>query len=60
MTASMLRDLQAALPVEADHIVGDMVRRARAAGIPSPCLDPAWIHLQAYEAGLARTNAASA
>ena len=47
--ASMLRDLEAGQRVEAAHIVGDMWRRAQAAGIDAPRLQAAWLHLQAYE-----------
>jgi len=49
-TASMLRDLEAGGRVEADHIVGDMLRRARAAGADARLLAAAYCHLQAYEA----------
>ncbi|MBI3446847.1 MAG: 2-dehydropantoate 2-reductase [Magnetospirillum sp.] len=49
MTASMLRDLEAGGPTEGDHIVGDMLRRARASGIATPLLRVALAHLQAYE-----------
>ena len=52
--ASMLRDLEAGQRVEAAHIVGDMLHRARHAALPSPLLAAAWCHLQAYEASLAR------
>ncbi|WP_242111745.1 2-dehydropantoate 2-reductase [Luteimonas aquatica] len=50
LTASMLRDLEAGQPVEAAHIVGDMLHRARAAGQCAPSLAAAWTHLQCYEA----------
>ncbi len=53
--ASMLRDLEAGNRVEAAHIVGDMYRRARVAGIAAPHLGAAWVHLQAYEAARARS-----
>lgn len=56
LKASMLRDLEAGQPVEAMQIVGDMVLRARAAGMEAPLLSAAWVHLQAYEAG--RTESA--
>ena len=49
-TASMLRDLEAGGRVEADHIVGDMLRRARKAGVDARLLATAYCHLQAYEA----------
>lgn len=54
VTASMLRDLQAGLRVEALQIVGDMVHRAHRAGLQVPRLEAAWVHLQAYES--ARTS----
>ena len=38
MTASMFRDLSQGLPVGADHIVGDMVRRAATLGVDATYL----------------------
>jgi 2-dehydropantoate 2-reductase len=49
MTASMFRDIKAGLPVEADHVIGDLVVRADAAKIPVPRLRIAYTHLKAYE-----------
>ncbi len=49
MTASMFRDVKAGLPVEADHVIGDLVARADAAKIPVPKLRVAYTHLKAYE-----------
>src|SRR5258705_6725670 len=49
LTASMYRDIKAGAPVEADHIVGDMVARADAAKVPVPKLRTAYTHLKAYE-----------
>jgi 2-dehydropantoate 2-reductase len=49
MTASMFRDIRANLPVEADHVIGDLVARADAAKIPVPKLRTAYTHLKAYE-----------
>src|SRR5712672_1657081 len=49
MTASMFRDIRAGLPVEADHVIGDLVARADAAKIPVPKLRIAYTHLKAYE-----------
>jgi len=57
-TASMLRDLEAGGRVEADHIVGDMLRHARAAGADARLLTAAYCHLQAYEARRQRGAAA--
>jgi 2-dehydropantoate 2-reductase len=58
LTASMLRDLVAGGRTEAAHIVGDMVGRARAAGVDPGPLRAAWCHLQAYERARAHTPAA--
>jgi 2-dehydropantoate 2-reductase len=55
LTASMFRDIKAGLPVEADHVIGDLVARADAAKIPVPKLRTAYTHLKAYE--LQRTSA---
>lgn len=48
-TASMLRDIEGGRPIEADHIIGDMVAKAAKHGIPIPLLTVAYAHLQAYE-----------
>jgi 2-dehydropantoate 2-reductase len=49
-SASMLRDIEARRPTEADHILGDMVRRGRRHGLDLPILECAWAALQVYEA----------
>jgi 2-dehydropantoate 2-reductase len=49
MTASMFRDIKAGAPVEADHVIGDLVARADAAKVPVPKLRAAHTHLKAYE-----------
>jgi 2-dehydropantoate 2-reductase len=49
-TASMLRDIESGQRTEADHIVGDMLGRARAAGVEPGPLRAAYAHLQAYQA----------
>ncbi|MBR0757187.1 2-dehydropantoate 2-reductase [Bradyrhizobium jicamae] len=49
MTASMFRDIKAGAPVEADHVIGDLIVRADAAKIPVPKLRTAYTHLKAYE-----------
>jgi 2-dehydropantoate 2-reductase len=56
LTASMLRDLERNAPIEADHIVGDLLRRGAASpqGKPSH-LSIAYTHLKAYEARRTRT-----
>jgi 2-dehydropantoate 2-reductase len=48
-SASMLRDLEAGGPVEADHIVGWMLGKARKHGIDDAVLAFAYAHLKAYE-----------
>ena len=57
MTASMLRDIENGGPVEADHVLGDLLRRA-AKPAESSLLRVAYLHLKAYEARRAREAAA--
>ncbi|MBC7203657.1 MAG: 2-dehydropantoate 2-reductase [Pusillimonas sp.] len=47
-SASMYRDMQAGLPVEGDHLVGDMMRRGEALGITCPMLKIAHAVLETY------------
>jgi 2-dehydropantoate 2-reductase len=49
MTASMFRDIKVGAPVEADHVIGDLIVRADAAKVPVPKLRIAYTHLKAYE-----------
>ena len=49
MTASMFRDIKAGLPVEADHVIGDLIARGDAGKVPVPRLRAAYTHLKAYE-----------
>ncbi|MBK3661800.1 2-dehydropantoate 2-reductase [Bradyrhizobium diazoefficiens] len=49
MTASMFRDVKAGFPVEADHVIGDLIARGDAAKVPVPKLRIAYTHLKAYE-----------
>jgi 2-dehydropantoate 2-reductase len=49
-SASMLRDMEAGKPVEADHIVGHMLSLARRHGIDDTVLAMACTHLKTYEA----------
>ncbi|MEO7742983.1 MAG: 2-dehydropantoate 2-reductase [Usitatibacter sp.] len=48
-SASMLRDMEGGGSVEADHIVGWMLERARKHGIDDTVLSLAYTHLKAYE-----------
>lgn len=52
--ASMLRDVEAGGRIEADHIVGDLLRRGTEAGVDAARLRIAYAHLKAYEAKRAR------
>lgn len=49
LTASMLRDLESGGPVEADHIVGFMLGKAREFGLDDTLLATAYTHLKVYE-----------
>jgi 2-dehydropantoate 2-reductase len=59
LTASMLRDVEGNAPVEADHIVGDLLRRSsvHANSGDRSMLATAYTHLKAYETRRARTLA---
>jgi len=54
--ASMARDLENKAPVEADHIVGDLLSRAGGASPPPEILGIAYVHLKAYLARRARSG----
>lgn len=49
VVASMLRDMQKEAPIEADLIIGDMLRRGQAAGVATPLLAVANTNLSCYE-----------
>jgi len=58
--ASMLRDVERGAPTEADHILGDLIRRGAAGGggpNDFPLLRIAYAHLRAYDARRKRENA---
>ena len=46
-TSSLYRDLSAGLPSEAEHILGDLARRARELNVPTPLLDLTLIQIRA-------------
>ena len=46
-TSSLYRDLTAGLPSEAEHILGDLARRARELNVPTPLLDLTLIQIRA-------------
>ena len=54
---SMLRDIERNSITEGEHILGDMVARARALGLATPVLNLARTHVAAYEIGRARSAA---
>ncbi len=58
LTASMLRDIENGTRIEADHVIGDLLRRARPGA--APLLKIAYTHLKAYEARRARTAVTAA
>ena len=55
--ASMLRDIERGAPIEADHIVGDLLARGGARSGDYPLLHLAYAHLRTYEARRAREEA---
>jgi 2-dehydropantoate 2-reductase len=50
--ASMMRDIYAGNDVEADHVIGDLIARAKPA--ETPMLHVAYVHLKTYQAKRAR------
>lgn len=50
-TSSLYRDLVAGLPTEAEHILGDLARRARDLGVETPLLDLTLIQIRTGAAG---------
>jgi 2-dehydropantoate 2-reductase len=57
--ASMLRDIERGAPIEADHIIGDLIRRAGPQSRSHPLLRIVYAHLKAYEARWTREQAVS-
>lgn len=57
VVASMLRDMQKGARIEADLIIGDMLRRAAAARLEAPLLSIANANLACYENALATGHA---
>jgi 2-dehydropantoate 2-reductase len=51
-TSSLYRDLAAGQSTEVEQIFGDLTRRARALGVPTPLLDLATLTLRVHEARL--------
>ena len=57
LTASMLRDIERGAPIEADHILGDLLRRSGTVSTTGSLLNIAFRHVKAYEARRARNQA---
>ena len=57
VTSSMYRDMKAGGEVEADQILGDLIRRAN--GIATPLLRAAFVRLQVYQARRAASSEAA-
>ena len=51
-TSSMYRDLIGGHPVEAEQIIGDLLRRGQQSGLDTPLLQAAYVHLSVYQQGL--------
>ncbi len=49
LAASMFRDIERGAPIEADHMIGDLLRRGEQRQIASPLLRLAFAHLKTYE-----------
>ncbi|MEW2415486.1 ketopantoate reductase family protein [Streptomyces sp. NPDC046866] len=49
LTPSMYRDVLAGHPTEVEHVLGDLVARARALAVPTPLLDLATLHLRVHQ-----------
>jgi 2-dehydropantoate 2-reductase len=61
LTASMLRDIENHNPIEADHVIGDLIARGEQTGVLSDkgsVLRLAYAHMKAYEALTQRTRQA--
>jgi 2-dehydropantoate 2-reductase len=57
LAASMFRDIERNAPIEADHMIGDLLRRGEEKEVASPLLLVALAHMKAYEARRSREAA---
>jgi len=60
ISASMLRDIERGAPTEADHVIGDLLRRGEKATGEHRLLHIAYAHLKSYEARRSREKPAAA
>jgi len=56
LTASMLRDIERSAPIEADHIIGDLLARRSGPAPANSVLALAYTHMKAYEARRAHSS----
>ncbi|MFI2372969.1 ketopantoate reductase C-terminal domain-containing protein [Streptomyces sp. NPDC018833] len=49
LSSSLYRDVVAGRSTEAEHILGDLVSRARAYGVPTPLMDLATLQLRVHQ-----------
>ena len=49
LTSSMFRDMTKSAPVEADHIIGDLLARGTAHNVSTPLLHATYVQLKVYE-----------
>ena len=49
-TASMLRDMEKGFPIEAEHVIADLIERGRTRDVATPHLGVALLHLRTYAA----------
>jgi 2-dehydropantoate 2-reductase len=49
LAASMLRDMESGSQVEADQIIGDLIKRAESTQVETPYLKIAYCNLKVYE-----------
>jgi 2-dehydropantoate 2-reductase len=56
LTSSMYRDMRRGAHVEAEHILGDLRRRAVERNVAAPLLEAALVNLRIYEAALGRAR----
>lgn len=50
LTSSMYRDMKKNAPVEADHVIGDLLARGEAHNVSTPLLRATYVQLKVYEA----------
>src|SRR6516225_9054182 len=59
IAASILRDIERGAPIEADHIIGDLLARGSARPVDYPLLQIAYAHLRTYEVRRQREKTAA-